>query len=348
MSKRTPWSDNRSFFEWVEPEAWKWFEDAILQDNQIRVLICAGSRNAARILRFFKTREAWIAGKLPYPIKVIGVCSEKITDAVDARAANAHKRFTRYLLDYSDELEKLLDPDLSMDEYARIWTSNQGTNFRNYVRSIEEWAPKFDVPLTYLDPNTDEGFDQVCSWSRRRNGRPPFNMIVSNPYRNWISYRLRKIAGEVSETISRGSKKRQLLTAQGYRLFGLCFGFHPTLLVGRPNGLEFMEGASPVDYYLRRKLRRGRLAMMGLGPKKMDDRDLWCFDGPISDFGLNKKAGFDESPEKNHEFGYKIVEWIWDSMEPTLRGDYHHGLVGIGAAIAEQVNALYLHERNGG
>lgn len=358
MARSAIWAENRRFYEYVDAEAWDWFMDSVLEGDSLRVLITAGSRNASRILRFFRKESEIIDAMLPFPVKVVGVCTENLSDPEEAWQANAHKRVMKYLLDYSPRLLRLSDPELSQQEFSEIWSSHQGVHFRNYMSSAPRWCNEWKVPWTYSDPNSDDGFQEISAWNTVKGSTKPFNMIVSNPYRRWISYRLRRLTGEISQP-AKGGRKRELQIVHGYRTFGLSFGFHPSLSAGSPKSLEHMGGASPVDYYLNQKITGARLAVMGLGPRKMDDWDLWRFDGPPSEFGIQypkSEPQLGEASEKRylayqevmHNNGYVIADWIWSVMEKTLKGNPKKGLEGIGSAIAQQARALWLYHKEQG
>jgi hypothetical protein len=351
-------ADNRRSFDYVRPAMWKWFEDAFLFGDTLYLLILAGSRNASRIIRFFADESNQKAAGMPFKVRIVGVFSENVSDTGQAWAANAHRRIYRYLLDFDPDVLKLLEPELKKEDFERIWITHQGSRFREYQRSVKKWAEKFELPVCYDDPNGATGQAAIAEWAvsgkrgrRRSKDGPPFHMLISNPFRTYVSYVLRRSTGEISVSAPtpENPKNRRLELVQGNACFGLSFGFHPNLPSGRQFGLEFMEGASPVDYYVESKLKAARLAMMGLGPGKMDNKELYLFDGPLRDFGLNpqwpprrKRTAFE-----CHEGGYQIVDWIWSTVERTLFGGGIAGNAGIAHVIAERVYALWIAKEAG-
>lgn len=358
MSKsERSFAENRQAFEYVSPKAWRWVRDSFLYGDTIYLIVLAGSRNAARMIRFFANSKNLKAAGMPFKVKILGVFSEDVTEPEVAWEANAHRRIYRYLLDWHPDLLQLRDADVSLLQMAEIWKRQQGNRFREYMRSVQKWCKEAEVPLSYEDPNGPKGQEVIAQWARQARSRkskregPPFHMLLANPYRRYIGYALRRNTGEISRAAptEKNPKNRELEVVHGNALFGFAFGFHPNLPAGRQFGLEFMGGASPVDYYIDAKLTEARLAVMGLGPGSMDNKDLHLFDGPLRSFRLNPAwpSRRKRTPQECHEGGYQIVDWVWSNVECTLFGGGRAGNTGIAHVIAERVYALYQASESG-
>ncbi len=351
--RRFPWRDNWKLHE-LDDEIRDWFYLKFLgKGRSLKLLILAAPQSAAQILRNACNWERQFQTGYLCPLKAVMVFSEQLDTVEGAMEVNALNRLHRYSQEYEVAAEGRWDPNAEIVKAQMAYLRSTVTRIRNKHEFLG--LPE----ISFLDPSSHAGRRQIlrAALHRIRDGRAPFDLILSGPFGRWIGRGPRLGAGEIAESY-RGDQGRTRFRLRKVEIPGVgrefpthCFGWgaHPIGPTGGPVNLAQYGGSQAFRRLVDNRCTHARVALMGLGPEMLDDPRLLSMQTPAEPLEIDYAPGRRSNETLHEECGYAVDlyyrmvdRWMFGSEDNS----HHHDHLGV--VIARHVVTMYHAWKNFG
>ena len=341
--KRFAWAENWRGFEYLTPGMKERFNGWLLGGKSLKVVVAAGPQTFLNICEAVCDWDAQFRAGFTVPLKLVAGFCEDIFTEEGAMSVRALSRLHRFLQPLGNVEREVWDPEVKL-------VKNLKKKVETGFERLRDELPFLGLPpLSYLSPNSSEAEAYIndASTKRLKQGRRPFDMVLSGPNGAWIPRWMRRNTGELAVPNGRitlsGQRKLDLCSVEIYDrpwfTNGFCWGFHPVGAAGDEFGYCEFRGKDCFRQLIDMRLTKARVALMGLGPVQMDDPRLLDVSGPLNSIGVDYPSRM--SKADIHEKCRQATDWYANEVRDVMFGDGTANYPHLGHAIARRIRILF-------
>lgn len=340
------WAENWRGFEYLTPDIKERFNCWLRGGKSLKVVVAAGPQTLLDICTACCDWRAQFEAGYPVPLKLVAAFCEPIFTEEGAHSVRALSRLHRFLQPLENVEAEIWDPNVKPVKELK-------KRVEGGFEKLREEFPFLGLPkLSYLSPTgrEAESYIKEASVKRLRQGRRPFDVVLSGPNGAWIPRWMRKNTGELATptgaTTRSGKSKLDLCSVnifeKSWFTNGFCWGFHPVGAAGDEFGYCEFRGKDAFVQLIQRRLTRARVALMGLGPVEMDDPRLLDVSGPLNEIGIEYPCRMNKA--EMHSLCYQATVWYSNEVRDVMFGDGTLNYPHLGHAIARRIRILFGEE----